>query len=219
MLKKRPATAAATTQPSKHESSRRPAASAKRAAPPVEEYDDEEEYDDDEEPTVEEKTPTKAAKKGSSTTAAKSRADAFDSVPASNNADNIPAGKYEAIIRSGILQEPDAKGQSVRFSFELCHPDFGDANQITTWFKLFDADGDRVDGGIRAFKGSMAKLGYEVAFDEIETQLEQITEEVPGIVLKVAYTNDRDGNTWQRATIESTCNNDVVQKYKDNIKY
>jgi hypothetical protein len=140
-------------------------------------------------------------------------------VAPSNNADSIPPAKYEAIIKDAVLQKPDAKGQSARFHYELCSPDFADQNSVTTWFKIFDTDGEVVAGGIRALKQTLAKLGYDPTFDELEECFEQITEERPGVLLKISYTKDNAGNEWQRAVLEDLCDNEVVQAYKDNIPY
>lgn len=144
---------------------------------------------------------------------------AFDRIPLTNNADQIPAGTYEAIIRDIVMQEPDAKGQSVRVHFELCASEFEDGNNITSWFKIVDSEGESVDGGIRALKQSLAKLGYEVSGVELEECFDEISKEKPGVVLKVSYAQDAQGNTWQRAAIQSTCDNEVVAAYKDNIPY
>jgi hypothetical protein len=127
-------------------------------------------------------TPQVKAKASRPAAAASSLANAFDAVPASSNADSIPPGKYEAIVRSAVLQEPEAKGQSIRINFELCSPDFGDANQITTWFRIFNAEKEAQAGGIRAFKGAMAKLGEEVTFGELPKLLSELTENQPGVV-------------------------------------
>jgi hypothetical protein len=219
MLKKKILTPQAPTKTA-------PTSSTKRTFPPAkaviddegdEDDDTEVEEDDEEEAPVKKSHKIGAAKGGNSRSSA--LADAFDSTSATGNADDLPAGKYEAIFKSGILQEPDAKGQSVRVSFELCHPDLQDNNQVTTWFKLFDASENKVEGGIRAFKGTLAKLGYKATFDELEDILAELTEERPGVMLKISYSKDRDGNVWQRAVVESLCDNQIVQEYKDNVPY
>lgn len=196
--------------------------------PPPIEPDDEEvdvelDEEDEEAEEVEEEPPKSAKRSTAATPPAKvgrsSLAEAFDNTSATNNADDLPPGKYEAIVKNAVLQEPDAKGQSIRMSFDLCNPDLAENNQVTTWFKLFDANGNKVDGGIRAFKGTMAKLGYKPKFDELDEVLAEIMEERPGVLLKVSYSKDRDGNVWQRAVVDSLCDNEVVQEYKENVVF
>lgn len=145
---------------------------------------------------------------------------AFDRIPLTNNADEIPAGTYEAIVRDIVLQEPDNKGQSVRIHFELCNPEFKETgNSITQWFKIVDARGESVDGAIRALKAALAKLGYEPSGEELEECFEQITDEKPGVLVKVSYSKDEAGNVWQRANIQGQCDNDIVMQYKDDMPY
>ena len=92
-----------------------------------------------------------------------SLAAAFDSVSLSSGAAEVPPGKYEALFTRLTLQAPDQKGQSVRANFELCGPKFDNKNQLVTWFKLLESDHQTpVDGGIKAFKAMLAKLGYEL---------------------------------------------------------
>ena len=156
-------------------------------------------------------TPSKTvSKKGNSPLA-----DAFNKVKSSKGASDIPAGKYEAIIRAFVLQPPDAKGQSARVKFELCDPQFKDNNTIPQWFKLLNAQDEEVAGGIWALEQALAKLGYDISGDELEECFEQISEENPGVIIKVSYDNV-DGTRWQRAVIQGLCNNALVQEYKEN---
>lgn len=175
--------------------------------------------DDDEEEVKPKKKATLLADKKPKKKSA--LAAAFASTPLSNNADDIPAGKYEAIVRDFVLQDPDAKGQSARIHFALCSPDFSESNQITQWFKLLDSDEEPVEGGIKALGASLAKLGYDMPDDEdnLEEVFQEITNEKPGVLVKVSYSKDSNGNTWQRAVIQGLCDNEVVQEYKDNVQF
>lgn len=151
-----------------------------------------------------------------------SLADAFNKVSLNAGATGITAGKYEAIVRQIVIQEPDPKGTSIRVNFELCDPEFTDKNQITTWFKVLDKDGATVDGGIKACKAMLAKLGYkidEIDEDELKDCFSEISNENPGVLVKITYQEAKDGNTYQRVQVDSTCDNDVVASYRDNVAF
>jgi hypothetical protein len=61
----------------------------------------------------------------------------------------------------------------------------------------------------------LARLGYEdVKEAELPELLQQISEDKPGVIVKVSYQKVGE-NTYQRADIEGTCDNDVVARYKD----
>lgn len=149
---------------------------------------------------------------------------AFAAVPLTNNATDIKAGTYEAIIRAIVLQDADAKGQSVRVNVELCAPEFSEANQLVDWRKIINADGDAVGGGIRALGQDLARLGYEVPtpdedFEEnLEAIFDEITKEKPGVIVKVTYQNV-GGTSYQHFSIHGPCDNEVVEAYKDNVPY
>lgn len=217
MLKKKLPTPGLTKKPL----SRPPSGGLKKKAPIVDDDngDEEAEVDEEEADTEEEAAPVSKRKPLGGKVAKKvsNLADVFDSVPMSNNATDVPTGKYEAIIRDVVLQEPDAKGQSARMHFELCDPDFAEANSVTTWFKILDANGEPVRGGVIALKTTLAKLGYEPAGDEIEECFEEITGDNPGVILSISYTPD--SNHYQRVKVDSAADNEVIQAYKDNVAY
>ena len=103
-------------------------------------------------------------------------AKAFDNVPLTNNS-TVKAGKYEAIIKEMVLQPyEEGKGQKVRIKYDLCDPEFTEDNVITDWRTIVAKDGEANEVGIRLFKQELAKLGYEVTFDELEQCFEQISE-------------------------------------------
>jgi hypothetical protein len=65
----------------------------------------------------------------------------------------------------------------------------------------------------------MAKLGYKINdFAELEPTFEEISEEKPGVNLKISY-REYKGQEYQQADIVSLCDNDVVQEYKDEVAY
>jgi hypothetical protein len=199
--------------------------------------DDDEEVDDvdadeiDEEEVDEETPPPKSKKSSPSRKRDEDESDeesdedeslaaAFDSVPTSSNADSVKAGKYEAIVSGVVLQDWDPKGRSIRMKFELCSPDFEGQNHLTKWFKIFDKDRAIQEVGTSIFKQTLARLGYDVPkFNKIKRVLEAINEDRPGVIVKISYTEDKSGNTWQQIVVEGTCDNDVIQEYKDNIPY
>ena len=203
-----------------------------RPAAPVEEVEEDEDYledDTEEEDTVEETKATKASAPKSSGPRKLSRAEAFNAISVSGNADQIEAGRYEAVITSVVLQEPDLKGQSIRWNFELCDPDLGENNKIVTWNKLFWADNSPCIPGIKILKVSLAKIGYEdVQIDpddeelqKLRTVAEEITdsEERIGVLLNISYNKGKDGVTYQRVMIDAASDNDMVQAYRDRIPY
>ena len=193
--------------------------------------EDDEDYleETEEEDTTPVKPTTTTAPKASSGPKKLSRAEAFNAISVSGNADQIPAGKYEAVITSVILQEPDLKGQSVRWNFDLCDPDLGDNNKVVTWNKLFYADDSPCIPGIRIMKVSLAKIGYEdVQIDpddeelrKLRTVFEEVTdaEEKVGVLLNISYNKGTDGVTYQRVMVDSASDNDMIQEYRDRVPY
>jgi hypothetical protein len=142
---------------------------------------------------------------------------AFDSVSGGGDAIDIPHGNYEAIITEVVKQKFDAKGQSIRMKFELCDPDFGENNKLTTWFKICDKDHEAVTGGILALKATLAKLGYKPSGAELPEVFDQIMEDRPGVILKVSSAVV-DGVEWPRITVMTVCDNDIVMAYKDQVE-
>lgn len=137
-------------------------------------------------------------------------------VSLSNNASDVPAGTHEAIIQEFVLQAPDTKGRSVRVKFEMIEEPFA-GKTMTTWFKMLQDDLiTEVEGGVRALKLALAKLGYEEPSSEKELTkyLAEITKEHPGVLIRVTY----DGQ-WTRIRIDDRSDSDVVEAYKDNIPY
>lgn len=181
----------------------------------VEEVDEDEAEDEGEEEPQPKKKASLLSKKGNKSKSA--LAAAFDSVPLSGSASDVPSGKHEAIIRQAVVQARDERGQSIRFNFELCEPEYGDANRLVKWYRVFDGEGQPVDWMINMLKNDLARMGVEIEGDELEDTLQEITDVNPGIMLKVSYAKGSDGNTYQRLAIDSECDNDVVQAYKDNV--
>jgi hypothetical protein len=94
---------------------------------------------------------------------------------------------YEAIIREAVVQEPDARGQSVRLKFELCGAEFGDQNTITQWFRIFTEDDEPFEPGIKSLAYNFAKLGLELDFNTIDEVCAELSEERPGVIVKVVH--------------------------------
>jgi hypothetical protein len=178
---------------------------------PVVEDDDED--DEDEAPA---KPVSKLKKKGVGKTS--SLAKAFASVPLSNNAEEVPTGKHEAIISDFVIQDPGEKGQSARIKFELCEDEFSGKNELTAWYKLLDAELEPNEWGMRAFKTALAKLGYEPeSLDEAEEVLDEIKKDRPGVLISVSY--QKGYEDFPRIKIEGPCDNEVVEAYKDNVPF
>lgn len=175
----------------------------------------EEDEEDTEEAEDEEEQPKRKVSKKVKSALAK----AFDSVPLSGSADEIPAGKYEAIIREAVVQPfSEEKGQSIRFKYEFATEGIA-GSQMTQWFKIIDSEGQPVDWMIDMLKKALAKLGIEIEGDELEETVQEIHETHPGIVLKVAYAKGSDGNVYPRLTIQGPCDNEVIEEYKDSVPY
>lgn len=180
--------------------------------------EDDEEVDEDEVDEVEEEVLPK--KKANVITKKKSAlAKAFDSVPLSNSADDIPAGKHEAIIREAVVQPfSEDKGQSIRFKYEFCNPNIA-GKQLTQWFKIIDANGAPVDWMIDMLKKSLAKLGIEIEGNDLEDTIQEIHDARPGVVVKLTYSRGNDGNIYPRPVIQGPCDSETVETYRDNIPY
>jgi hypothetical protein len=192
----------------------------KRASVPLE--DPELDYDEGDQaprtPQMRKKIARPAAEEASpQKSAGTSLASFFDKaiVTVSGDADNIPIGNYEAIITEVVEMPFDSlKGQSVRMKFELCDPDLENKNQVTTWFKVVNANEEVNQGGARAFMATLTRLGYKVSSgEEARAAMAEIGEEQPGVIVKISYSNDPE--KWQRAVVMNTCDNDVVEAYKD----
>lgn len=186
----------------------------------VEEEPGEEKEEDEEED--EEETPRPTKKKGKAKSAL---ARAFAAVPLSGNS-IMKAGLYLAIVRSFILQPPDARGISVRINVELCDPEIEEADRHRVdWRKIIDADGQPVGGGIRAFANDLAHLGYEIPDidedfeDNLQAIFDEIGKERPGINLKVFNQRGNDGTEYAHFAIQGVSEDEVIEEYKNNIPF
>lgn len=120
----------------------------------------------------------------------KSKAQAFDEVSPGGGA--VPAGKYEAVLKEAVLQDPDDKGQSARFKVLIASENYM-GEELTWWNKIFDVD-ENPTGGVKFLKQTLAKLGYpDVTFDDLESVFEELTNDHPGCAIQVkineGYTN------------------------------
>jgi len=166
-----------------------------------------EEDDEDDE----EETPKKSLKKKGSL------AKAFESVPLTNNAEDVE-GKHEAILAEAFIAEPKANGQFCFFKYQLCEEEFAGKNELTKGYKLLDAEMEPIEFPIRQLKQDLAKLGYEPeSLEECEEILEEITKEKPGVLITV--TPQKEYPEFPRIKIEGPCDNEIVEAYKDNIAF
>jgi hypothetical protein len=129
-------------------------------------------------------------------------------------ADDVPPGRYTAIISGAILQDMNENGQSLRLVFDLCD-DAVAGTEVPTWFKFYRADGTINEFAIGLWKTTLAKLGYQdVKEAELPELLEQVTVDRPGVIVKVSYQNVQ-GRIYPRVDVEGLCDNDIVAAYKD----
>jgi hypothetical protein len=143
----------------------------------------------------------------------------YDRIRAGGTQD-VPPGRYHAVINEFVVQEADARGQSVRAKFDLAGEDYRDTAPIVTWYKIFDDRERIVDWSVRNFKIALAKLGYEnVPFRKLPMLLAEITDEHPGVMLRISYRKDGNGTTWQRVEVEGPCDDDVIRELKASIPY
>jgi PDZ domain-containing secreted protein len=69
-------------------------------------------------------------------------------------------------------------------------------------------------------KEALAKLGYNPKdYDELQEVCEEVTEQKPGVSIKVSYSPDKEGTPRVRVTIQGEQDNDVIQEYKDSVPY
>jgi hypothetical protein len=175
----------------------------------------EEEEEEDEAPVS--KKPISKLKKGRGKVSS-SLANAFSSIPLSNNADDVPTGKHEAIVSDIVIQEPGEKGTSARVKYELCEEEFSGKNELTTWFKLLDEEMEPHEVGFRMFRGMLAKLGYEPESpEELEEVVAEVKKDRPGVLISVSYSKDYPD--FPRVKVEGPCDNEVVEAYKDNVPF
>ena len=141
---------------------------------------------------------------------------AIDRTSASGDADNIPAGSYEAMVTEIVMQPFDpAKGQSLRMKFQLCGSDW-EGKKVATWFKILDAHKQPAEFTIGKLKGVFAKLGYKLTYEAMDGVIEEIKEAQPGVILKINYQNV-EGTRYQRVEVMDICDNDVIQEFKDRV--
>jgi hypothetical protein len=190
-----------------------------------EEVDEEEIIDEDEDEVdeeEEEKTNKKTKSRDEEQKPTRSRAEAFNTVTVAGTSNNVKTGKYEAVIRSVVLQEMDTRGQSVRYNFDLVDPEYEENNKLVTWSKLFRGDESVVDVAVRILKRQLVKLGYkedEINFDLLPEIFEEITNENPGVILKISYNKGNDGIEYQRIEIDDVCESEMIDDYKDRVVF
>lgn len=132
---------------------------------------------------------------------AQSKAKSFDEV---SEGSDVKDGKYEAIVKEFILQDPiEGKGQSVRFTVVIASEDFR-GESITGWFKIFeDQDQEVAAKGAKFFKKACTILGYTVTQANLEEVCEQITQDQPGVLIQ-KKTNEGFDNVYFNGLIEDS---------------
>lgn len=175
------------------------------------------EEDDEDETEEEEPLPRRKAGLGSKPKGKSALAKAFDSVPLSNSAKDIPAGKYECIIKEAVVRPfSEEKGQFIIFRYDFCAPPHT-GKSMTQFFKILDENEEPVDWMINMLKEAFARLGVEIEGDDLESTIQEINDSRPGILLKVGYQVGKDNVTYPRLAVQGTCDNDVVEAYKDSV--
>lgn len=152
---------------------------------------------------------SKSKTRGGEDESSMSKADAFDNAKAGGA---VAAGKYDAIVKSFVLQDPDEKGHSARITHVIASEGDEQGHTITQWYKLFEVGGEPARG-LEFLKKDLAILGHpDVKFKDLEATFEEITEEHPGVVLTVKH---KDG--FVNAYIQGLCeDSDVIDEYKEN---
>ena len=148
----------------------------------------------------------------------------FRSVPLNSNAKNIPEGLHEAVLTRFVIQQPNTKGQKAMAEYALVNPDFGEKNKVQGWFGIMDEKGEAAKG-LYWFKIALSKLGYDTdKFDEeedptdlYEQALEEITDEQPGVLIKISYNADYPDSPNVR--LEDQADSQLIQEYKDNVPF
>lgn len=125
----------------------------------------------------------------------KSRAADFDAIPDSGS--GVPDGKYEAIIKEFVYQDPiEGKGQSVRHTVIIASENQR-GEEITNWFKVFEDHEQSVPaGGAKFFKQTCAMLGHPVTKDTIAEVCEAISNGQIGVLIQ-KKTNKVNGVNYE----------------------
>jgi hypothetical protein len=109
--------------------------------------------------------------------------------------------------------------------YALVDPQYGEKNKVQGWFGLVDEGGDP-GKGLRWFKLALSKLGYDTeemdAAEEdtaalYEQALEEISEEQPGVLIKISYNADYPDSPNVR--LEDVSDSELIEAYKDNVPF
>lgn len=141
--------------------------------------------------------------------------EAYNAIGAGSAGSDVPAGKYEAVVFNATLEEPSQRGQAVRLNFALADENLSESEQMPTWFRLFNPDRSPNSGGIRAWKDTLARLGYsDVPFDELPAVLATIVDDKPGVVINLKY-REYQGRKYPNIYVEGLCDNEVIARFKE----
>lgn len=129
-----------------------------------------------------------------------SKAKSFDET---STGSDVPDGKYEAIIKDMVYQEPDAKGRSVRFTVVFASEQVR-GEEITNWFRILEPDQETAAQGAKFFKRAMAVLGYkDIKLADIEEACDEITKDNPGVLVQ-KKNNEGFDNVYINGLIEDS---------------
>ena len=189
----------------------KPAAAATATELPYEEEEESETSPPSQQPAA-----AKPSVSGGAPTHFANTSDAYNSVTAGGASSELKPGKYEAVVFNAVLEEPSERGQSIRLNFALADEQFGGREMFPSWYKLFNPDQSPNMGGIRAWKDTVTRLGYDssIPFDEVPQLLETIADDKPGVVINVKY-RDWQGRKLMNIFVEGLCDNDVIAQFKE----
>ena len=137
------------------------------------------------------------------------RARAFDETKPQGQVD---PGKYFAVIEEFVLQEVDEKGQSARVKYGIANDGEFRGQQVTQFYKLFEADGS-TGKGAAFLKKDLAVLGYgDVKFVDMEEAMNELVEKDTGVIITVKQ-NQQWTNVYLAGLAEDGA--DVIAEYLD----
>ena len=156
---------------------------------------------------VQQRQPKEKEKKPAAANKSRSLADVFDDTQPQGQTE---PGKYDSVLVEAVLQAPDDRGQSARFSYEIASEGDNQGNRVTQFYKLLNDDGSRGQG-MAFLKRDLAVLQKgDVAGDELEDALKELSEEMPGCSITVKQ-NGAFTNVYLNGISES----DAVDAYKE----
>ena len=138
-------------------------------------------------------------------------ANLFDQTPASSGFGiDVPPGDYECILIYARLEQPNDKGQSVLFKYEVCDEGDSQGKVIPTYYKVLELNGT-AGKGMGILKKDLALLGFpDVSGADLEDAFKQLEEAMDGVALKVKI-NGQYTNAYLQGLVE---NSEIVAGWK-----